>query len=179
MQIAIRNYTAGTYLLESDPGLWDAIVILDSNLHESDFIEQHSRNSLILRFDDTTKPSPGKSAPTLYDIDLAIQFGAESDRLVVCCRAGQARSAAIAFSMAFYRIGATSAVALLDPKRHSPNSLIIEHAVSIIDDPMFMTIFHEWQTANQHIKLTDYIDELEREMDALEMAGARNRIVEP
>ena len=71
-----------------------------------------------------------------------------------------------------------AAIALLNPKRHSPNSLIVDLAANIIDDPMFPTVFHGWKTANSHIKLTDHLDEIETEMDVLESKGARNRIVQ-
>ena len=178
MEIAIRNYVAGSHLLESDPQLWDAIVILDSNLRESEFVENHTRNNLFLRFDDVTTTTHGKRSPTVEDVKLAIQFATDSACLMVCCRAGQSRSVAIAFSIAFHTLGADAAIELLNPKRHSPNSLIIDLASSIIDDPMLATTFHNWQTANSHIKMIDYIDEIEREMDALESNGARNRIIQ-
>jgi len=97
---------------------------------------------------------------------------------MVCCRAGQSRSAATAFSIAFNKLGADAAIELLNPKRHSPNTLIIDLAANIIDDPMFATTFHDWQTANSHIKLTDHLDEIETEMDVLESNGARNRIIQ-
>ena len=97
---------------------------------------------------------------------------------MVCCRAGQSRSAATAFSIAFNKLGGDAAIALLNPKRHSPNSLIVDLAANIIDDPLFPAVFHDWKTANSHIKLTDHLDEIETEMDILESKGARNRIVQ-
>ena len=179
MEIAIRNYIAGSYLLESEPNLWDAIVILDSNLRETEFVENYARNSLLLRFDDVTTPTHGKHTPTVDDVELAIRFAAQSDRLMVCCRAGQSRSAAIAFSIAFQNDGANAAVELLNPRRHSPNTLIIKLAASLVTDPMFVTTFHDWKTANSHIKLIDYVNEIEVEMDAIESSGARNRLTQP
>lgn len=177
MEIVIRNYLAGSHLLESDAKRWDAIVILDSNLRASEFVENHSRNSLVLHFDDVTTPTNGKRPPTADQVESAIKFAADSDQLMVCCRAGQSRSAATAFSIAFQKLGSDAALGLLNPKRHSPNSLIIDLAATIIDDPMFGTVFHDWQTTNSHIKLTDYLDEIENEWGVLESNGARNRII--
>lgn len=178
MEIAIHNYLAGSHLLESTPRVWDAIVILDSNLRESDFVANHARKHLILQFDDVTAAATGKRPPTIEQIESAIKFASDSDRLMVCCRAGQSRSAATAFSIAFQEIGSDAAIALLNPKRHSPNSLIIDLAANIIDDPKFHTIFDEWRTTNSQIKLSDYVDEIQIEMDILESNGARNRILQ-
>jgi len=133
----------------------------------------------VLRFDDVTTGRQGRRPPAVEDVRAAIQFATESDRLMVCCRAGQSRSVAIAFSIAFHKLGEDAAINLLNPKRHSPNSLIVNLAASIIDDPMFLTAFNGWKTANSHIRMIDYIDEIEREMGALESKGARNYIVKP
>ena len=95
-----------------------------------------------------------------------------------CCRAGQSRSVAIVFSIAHHRLGADAALELLNPRRHSPNSLIIELAATIIEDPMFATTFQNWQAANEHIRLIDYVDEIERELNVLESNGAHDRIVQ-
>ena len=178
MEIAIRNYLAGSYLLESSPRTWDAIVILDAHLPESEFVNEYTRNHLFLRFDDITSSAFGKRPPTVDQIESAMRFASDSERLLVCCRAGQSRSAATAFSVAFNKLGADVAIGLLNPKRHSPNTLIIDLAANIIDDPIFATTFHDWQTANSHIRLTDYLDEIENEMDVLESNGARNRIIQ-
>lgn len=177
MEIAIRSYLAASHLLESDARRWDAIIILDSNTLESEFVENNTRTSLFLRFDDVISSAQGKRSPTTEDIRSAIQFSDGSDRLMVCCRAGQSRSVATAFSIAYHKLGADAALDLLDPKRHSPNSLIIQLASGIIDDPMFATMYNEWQIANSHIKLIDYVDEIEHEIDVLESNGARDRIV--
>jgi len=177
MEIAIRNYLAGSYLLESSPQNWDAIVILDSELCESEFINEYTRNHLFLRFDDVVTPATGKRPPTVDQIESAMNFASDSDRLLVCCRAGQSRSAATAFSIAYDKLGVDTAIGLLNPKRHAPNTLIIDLAANIIDDPMFATTFHDWQNANLHIRLTDYVEEVANEMDVLESNGARNRIV--
>ena len=144
---------------------------------ESDFVENHAGRSLFLRFDDVLAPTQGKRCPTAEDVRSAIRFASESDRLLVCCRAGQSRSVAIAFTIAFCKLGAAGGLAILNPKRHSPNSLIIDLAAPIVDAPMFATTFYDWKTVNSHIRMIDYIDEIEREMNALASKGARDRII--
>lgn len=178
MEILIKNYLAGSHLLHSEPNTWDAIVILDSHVKESDFVNKFALTHLFLRFDDVTKSTPSKRAPSIQQIESAMKFGNDSDKLLVCCRAGQSRSAAIAFSIAYQKLGATNALALLNPKRHAPNQLIIDLAATKIDDASFMTVFMEWQASNSHIRLTDYIDEIASEMDALDREGAHNRILD-
>ena len=119
----------------------------------------------------------GKRLAEISDIQSAIDFAADSKRLLVCCRAGQSRSAAVAFSIAFQKLGEDVALTLLNPKRHAPNSFVIGLAASIIEDPRFETVFQNWQTAHASVKLSDYVDEIESELDVLELKGARNLMV--
>lgn len=52
MNIVIRKYLAGSFLLERASKVWDAIIILDSDIAVTDFVLQHARRHLYLRFDD-------------------------------------------------------------------------------------------------------------------------------
>lgn len=175
--IVIRNYLSGSYLLEQEPDTWDAIVILDSGLSHTDFVAQHARKHVFLHFDDVDSSIRGKRPPSTNDVKSALDFAADSRNLLVCCRAGQSRSAAIAFVICFQQLGAEAACQLLNPRRHVPNPLIVELAASLVDEPTLCQVFKSWQSDNQHIRLSDYFDDIEREFDALEMQGARNRIV--
>ena len=177
MEIVIRNYLSGSFLLAGEPREWDAIVILDSNLRESSFVEQHSHRHLILRFDDVTKSDSRKLPPSLNDVAEAFEFAATSKKLMVCCRAGQSRSAALAFSIGYRFLGNEAAISLWNPKRHSPNQLVIELASQLMEDPDFLMTVHNWRTENQNISLSDYLDEIEAEFDELEAQGATNRII--
>lgn len=177
MKIAIRSYLAGSFLLEREAKTWDAIVILDSGLTPSEFVAEHARKHMYLQFDDITAASPQKIMPTLEDVSEAIEFSRDSEQLLVCCRAGQSRSAALAFVIACQLLGTKNAVPLLNARRHAPNSLIIELGAAVVDDPLFLTIFADWQVANRSQRLTDYLDEIEEEIDELERDGAKNRIL--
>lgn len=177
MQIVIRNYLAGSFLLEQEPNVWDAIVILDSGLSHTAFVAAHARKHIYLQFDDVDADGRGKRIPTLDDVRAACEFAPDSENLMVCCRAGQSRSAAIAFVIGCQRLGPVTACGLLNPKRHIPNSLIINLGTRLLDDPFVHQAFAKWQTTNKDVKLSSYFDDIEREFDELERQGARNRIV--
>ncbi|NLS96344.1 MAG: dual specificity protein phosphatase family protein [Planctomycetaceae bacterium] len=178
MNIVIHNYLSGSFLLEREPGVWDAIVILDSGISHTDFVAQHARRHLYLRFDDVDSDIPGKRTPTAHDIQSALDFATQSQNLMVCCRAGQSRSAATAFLVCHERIGVAAARQLLNPRRHIPNSLVIDLGARLIDNLLVLQTFAEWQAENKHIRLSNHLDDIERDFDELERQGARNRIVE-
>lgn len=177
MKILIRNYLSCSYLLEQEPNQWDAIVILDANFQATDFVANHTRRHLFLYFDDVTDPNSPACPASADDIAQALKFAEGSTNLVVSCRAGQSRSAALAFSIAYRLVGPQAAVSLWDPKRHSPNHLVLDLAAQQIEDADFMRTYERWLQENRGIKMTDYLDEIEAEFDQLESAGAKNRIL--
>jgi len=124
MNVAIRNYLAGSYLLEQEPNLWDAIVVLDSRTDATDFVAKYARRHLYLRFDDILSQTHEKLLPTSYDVLRAIEFSREANNLLVCCRAGQSRSAALAFLACYRWVGRDAAKGVLNPRRHRPNALV-------------------------------------------------------
>jgi len=129
-----------------------------------------------LKFDDITSPTPGKVVVTDELIRDAIAFGLASDKLIVCCRAGQSRSAAAAFSIAYEKLGKTVALSMLNPQRHSPNFQVLKIADGIIERPGILNAYDEWARENIGIRLTDFLDEIEAEYDELEQMAARDRI---
>ena len=74
-------------------------------------------------------------------------------------------------------MGSAAALSLLDPKRHSPNSLIVKLGEQLVADPTLLSTFNDWRERNQEIRLSDYVDDIEREFDELELLGAKNRII--
>ena len=176
MNIIIRNYLSGSYLLESEPNTWNAIIILDSSVTPTSFVSAHTVNHLYLMFDDIVSEIQGKKSPTLNHIHQAIAFAKDKENLMICCRAGQSRSAAIAFLISHNFDGHESAYQLLDPKRHAPNSLIINLGIGLIDDPTVIHTYRRWKESHRNTKLSDYYEEIEHEYDELELHGARNRI---
>ena len=176
MIVQILNYLAASHLLASEPAQWSAIVILDSRGTATDFVAQTSVEHLILRFDDITTPSSGKQMADPRSLRAALDFAVGKDKLIVSCRAGQSRSAALAHAICFQNNGADAANQLLIPARHQPNRFIIEAVAELIDDPTYLSTFDAWSNQYGDIKLMDHIDEIEAEFDALEALGARNLI---
>jgi predicted protein tyrosine phosphatase len=177
MNIIIRGYLAGSFALQQQPGIWDVIVILDSGLTHTDFVSENALKHVYLRFDDVDRQMTGKRMPQLQDLQRALNFAKGSSNLMVCCRAGQSRSAAVAFVIACSLKGYEAAVAMLNPARHSPNSFVVALGGQATGDPLVMQTFQDWRTANRGLKLSDFMEEIEREFDHLEAAGATNRII--
>ena len=177
MNIVIHSYLSGSFLLERNPSIWNAIIILDSGVSHTDFVAQHAKRHLYLRFDDINSRARDKQAPTSDHLQSAFDFAAETQNLMVCCRAGQSRSAATAFLICYQHLGPDAARQLLNPKRHVPNALIIELGAQLIDDFSVLQVFREWQTDHIQTKLLDHVDDIECEVEELERQGARNRIV--
>ena len=178
MNIVIRDYLSGSFLLEREPKAWDAIVILNSGIAHTNFVAKHAREHLYVQFDDVDSDFGDKRAPTPNEIEAILGFAPHSKNLMVCCRAGQSRSSACAFLICYQRLGAKAAYEMLNPERHIPNSLIIAIGARQIDDPFVVATFAKWQFDNRNIRLSEYYDDIEREFNQLESRGARDRIVQ-
>jgi predicted protein tyrosine phosphatase len=176
MRLEIANYLAASFLLEQEPGQWDALVLLDSGMRPTDFVARRALSYLYLHFDDIEQSRANKLPPTSTLVGQALQFAKGKERLLVSCRAGQGCSVALAYLICCRERGVAEAVRLLDPTRHRPNRLVVTLGDALLDDPEILTQFDAWQRANAHIRLSDYIDEIEREFEALEAAGAVDRI---
>jgi predicted protein tyrosine phosphatase len=178
MEIVIRNYLSASQLLLQEPNSWDVIAILDSKLKATDFISKNAKKYLILHFDDVTATSTGKIVPNISSIRSAIEFGTKSDKLLVCCRAGQSRSAAIAFLIAHSRLGSAEAYQLINPKRHDPNKLVVELGSQLADSHNPLSTLQEWRKNHYDVHFTNYLDEITLEFEILEAQGARNLIID-
>lgn len=179
MQLRIGGYLAASFLLQNEPHEWDAVVILDSSLSATRFVAEHTPRHLYLRFDDVVQSAQGRRAPTVGDIEGALEFARAAKKLLVSCRAGQSRSAAVAYAVAHKFLGAEAALTLLDPCRHRPNALIVSLAASVLDDPSLATNYENWLLKLGSTRLSSHAEEIEQEIDALERAGARNLITSP
>lgn len=178
MRIVIRNYLSGSDLLDREPDTWDAIVILDPGLRPTEFVERRAKRHIYLHFDDVASEISGRRTPTVWDVRAAIDFATNSESLMVCCRAGQSRSAAMAFVICHHCTGPEAARRLLDPRRHSPNALIVQLGAQELGDPTIVLNHETWLEDNRHVVLSDHFDDIEREFDALEARGAQNLIVD-
>jgi predicted protein tyrosine phosphatase len=176
MEIRVGGYLEGSFLLEQEPGQWHALVVLDSGRQATEFVARQARSHLYLRFDDVEEPRANKLSPAEAQIRQALDFAAGKDRLLVCCRAGQGRSAALAYVIRCRESSVAEALKLLDPTRHRPNRLVVALGDAFLGDPAVLDQFDEWRRRHAHIRLADYLDERTKEFDALEARGACNRI---
>lgn len=176
MEIRICGYLPASWLLEQQPQQWHALIILDSRVIPTNFVEAQARSHLYLHFDDIEKPIDGKQLPTSVQIEQGLEFARGKDQLLVSCRAGQGRSAAMAYLIACQEQDASQAIALLDPTKHRPNRRVIEIGDSLLDNPDVLDLFDSWRVRNNEIQLSYYYDELEKELDFLAAKGAQNKI---
>ena len=177
MEIRIRSYIAASFLMEQEPGQWDALVILDSSASEAtDFLKSHTRSYLCLRFDDVEEARSNKLSPSRVLVEQGLAFAKGKDKLIVSCRAGRGRSVAMAYAIACRERGSAEAIKLLDPTRHRPNRLVVKMADAILNTPDTLDQFDAWRRCHADVRLSDYYEELERELDALEAQGASNKI---
>jgi predicted protein tyrosine phosphatase len=176
MEIHVGGYVAASLLLEREPKQWHTLVLLDSDKQATDFVRDHSRSHLCLRFDDIEEPRANKQIPTRTQIAQAIEFARGKDKLLVSCRAGRGRSVALAYVICCRERGAAEALKLLDPTRHRPNRLVISLGDSVLDTLCVLDSFDDWRRRHAHTELSDYYDEMEKEFEALEAQGATNRI---
>ena len=84
----------------------------------------------------------------------------------------------MAFVIGSQHLGPLVASRLLDPYRHIPNYRVVDIRSELVDDPTLPSVFQQWLTDNRHIRLSDHVDEIEREYDEAEARCVRNRIVQ-
>lgn len=145
MEIAIRGYLAASKLIVEQPSSWDCIAIIDSDSQPHPKLQDYARRVLVLKFDDIETPAAPKVLPTKDHIENALSFAQESERLIVSCRAGQSRSAAVAYLIAAQDSNPRQALEILDSERHRPNSQIIDLGSSLIDQPTLHPCLKQWR----------------------------------
>jgi predicted protein tyrosine phosphatase len=178
MELRILGYVAASLLLAQEPKQWHALVLLDSGKKPTGFVEAHALSHLYLYFDDIEHPYAGKQLPTERLVEQGLQFARGKEKLLAICRAGRGRSVAMGSLIGCQEWGAEAAVKLLDPTRHRPNRLVVEIGKQLLGDLAVLRRFTEWR-GRHPVRLSDYWDQCEREFDALEAEGARDRITFP
>jgi predicted protein tyrosine phosphatase len=179
VEIRIGSYVAASHLLEREPGQWHALVVLDSGKVATDFVKAQALSFCFLRFDDVEAPQANKELPTKRAVEQGLSFAQGKDKLLVSCRAGQGRSVALAYLICCREHGVEEALNLLNPTRHRPNRLVISLGDALLEMPDVLGWFDEWRKLHAHIRLSDYYDEMQKELDALEAQGASDKICGP
>jgi len=177
LEIKILSYLACSDLLASHPKEWSVVVILDSDRTLSSFVEDKSIDFLKLKFDDIKRPRYGKMEPRIEDMTAALDFSRSRDQIIVCCRAGQSRSAALGFVLAYGKTG-DEAIGIWDPTKHKPNTKVLELAAEATGDARILELYDSWCKANKGTELSDYLDERICEIEQLESRGIEDWITE-
>ena len=179
MEIKIAGYMAASHLLEREPGRWHSVVILGARTASAGYVETRTLSCIYLEFDDVLDPQPGKILPTPDAIQWGLDFAKGKDKVLVSCRAGQGRSAALAYLIACQDRPPDEAISLLDATRHSPNRLVVKIGATVLGNLTILDRFDQWRRDNLNIRLSDYYDEIEAEFEELERQGGRDLITVP
>ncbi len=174
MEIRIASYLAASDLLEREAGVWDVLYILDSEKASTGFVEEHATSSLCLRFDDVDAARRGKQMVSREQVRQGLAFARGKQKLLVTCRAGQSRSAAMGYLACAQDLGVEAAVRLLDATRHSPNRLVVSLGAGVLGMGEVLKAFDEWRAANAGVRLVDYLDALEVDIEAMKARGVRD-----
>ena len=103
---------------------------------------------ILLCFDDIELPRFARNVCTEQHISDAIKWAADKDDVVVSCTVGVSRSPAIAYAIAAAQRGHQEAMAVLNPKLHMPNSLIIRLTAVLLKQPEIVTLVETWKMNN-------------------------------
>lgn len=176
MELRVGNYVVASYLLEHEPSQWDTLVVLDSGKQATNFVKDHARSYLYLRFDDIEEPREHKEVPNKAQLEQGLAFAKGKNKLLISCRAGQGRSVGLAYLISCREHGVQQGLELLNPTRHKPNRLVIAIGAKLLEMPEALVYYDEWRRRHGHIQLSDYYEEMEKELDVLEAQGASNKI---
>jgi len=130
-------------LLESEPQQWYALVICDSQCPIPRFVESTAKDYFRLEFDDVCSSQLGL-APNSTIIEDGLHWAKDKEKLMVACHAGISRSSAMALVIATEAWGLDKAFALLSPREHYPNKLVIRIGASLIGMPELWDRFAIW-----------------------------------
>ncbi|MFA6292822.1 MAG: dual specificity protein phosphatase family protein [Victivallales bacterium] len=102
-------------------------------------------NSIVCEeFDDIESPDPGFKVVTRPKVMRILKWAKDKDNVVVHCTAGISRSSAIAYLIACSRMHPSEAIKILDPKRHSPNALVVFHGIKVLKDMAVYEHYKKW-----------------------------------
>lgn len=144
MDLRIMSHPAACGFLSIHRHEWDVICIVNSDGNAPLQIRTASRLMLPLVFDDIDYPMKGFILPQKDDVQKALEFAADKNRLIVTCQGGMSRSAALGYVILCQRLGAHNAIKYLIPVRHHPNRRIINLAEELTEDRSIYKHYNEW-----------------------------------
>jgi predicted protein tyrosine phosphatase len=147
MQIIIcGHHQALNILAEIEP--IDVIFIsspyLTYSVNGSENIQHLAKNCCTLLFNDVTILRNENYPPQIEDVQKALEFSKDKDRILISCQAGISRSSAIAYLVGVQKVGSVEAFRFLN-STHIPNSLIIKHGAHIFNDSKIIDLMNFWK----------------------------------
>lgn len=177
MKIEIQGYLAASDLLSRTTETWDAIFIIDSGFAIHPKAIELTRRHLVLSFDDIERPQNGRVICQQSHIEAAIYFAKGSENLLVSCRAGQSRSAAIAYLILCHYSDPEAALEVLEPYRHRPNRKVLDLGNQLLDDPALTITIRNW--AAEHAVGPMDLEKIEANINALIDQGVTDIVSNP
>lgn len=151
MEITIAGHRRAAEILEASPNQIDVIFISSPDavyaVEGSSKIEGLAKECCTLLFNDVSQPIGNKVTAKKEDVQKALDFAKNKEKILVSCQAGVSRSAAIAYLIAAQEAGVNEAFSVLNPEVHMPNSLIIRHGAFILNNPDMMDLMDRWKYA--------------------------------
>jgi predicted protein tyrosine phosphatase len=145
VKIEIRGHPLLPELLTAEPGLWDLLLIgSPGRMEPPEGVASLARRTLRLCFDDCDVPQPGVVLPTADDVRRALEWSADSERLVVSCYLGRSRSAALAYILRCRDCPPQEALRILAPDWHRPNPLIVRLGSELLGNPAIRDECSDW-----------------------------------
>ncbi len=149
MKIEIRGHPMLPDFLSAEPGLWDLLLIgSPGGIEPPKGTLSLARRTLRLCFDDCDTAHPGVVPPTAEDVRQALEWSAGSERLIVSCYLGRARSAGLAYVIRCRDCPPLEALGILAPDWHRPNALIVRLGSEILGNPAIRDTCSDWM--NRH-----------------------------
>ncbi len=132
-------------LLMTEPGLWDLLLISSPRgMEPPEGVSSLARRTLRLCFDDCDVARPGVVPPVAADVRRALEWSADSERLVVSCYLGRSRSAGLAYVIRCRDCQPLEALRMLAPDWHRPNPLIVRLGSELLGNPAIRDTCSDW-----------------------------------
>ena len=100
-------------------------------------------------------PSSSVELPSRENVQKALDFSANREKLIITCQAGVSRSSAISYIIKASEVGAEDALKMLSSCTHYPNNIIIEHGSKILNLPEMNNLIREWKSKADFLQWGD------------------------
>ncbi|GIW79256.1 MAG: hypothetical protein KatS3mg105_1063 [Gemmatales bacterium] len=145
MDIRIFSHQSLEEFLSQNRGIYDAVLITNSDVGFLPFVATYAREYLHLQFDDIECDLPPFVSPSKPAIGKALAWSKGRERLAVACHAGISRSSAVAYVIACSQMPPEQAIKILRPGCHMPNELIVSLGSAILENTQVETAFRNWK----------------------------------